>query len=414
MFRALTATRALGSAAAFLVMVAGTVAPAASADRDPARAIAELLEQRAAAVRAGDRAAFLATVSPLASNSFRTRQAEWFDHLRQVPLASYSLEARWDVFGDLTRDRDERRYRRADRVALPLTQERLAIAGFDELPAAEDVYLTFALYDGKWAVASDSDVDDLGLLSARGLWAFGAVETRTGEHFMLLEHPGADAPDATLALAENALRRVDRFWGGKWRKRVPIVAPASEEELRRMLQLTVDLSDFVAFAYATVDDRRGGRFTGTRIVLNPDAMAGRSRSATFDVLVHELAHVAARRHAGPLTPLWVEEGLAEHVRSGGTGAPRGAGATGRLPRDADFQYGDVGTILQAYDEAHSAVGFFVDHYGLPEFRRFYRRLGRAGGGFGTQRYHLDRAMRATIGTSLRGFEGAWASSIGGS
>ena len=380
-------------------------------------AITDLLDRRAAAVRDRDRDAFLATVSPLASDAFRGRQTAWFDHLTHVPLASYTLVARWDIFGDLARDRERKRYRRAEEVVVPLTQERLALSGFDEAPAVEDLYLTFVLHNGEWGIASDNDLEDLGLLSARRLWDFAPVEVRRSKHFMLLEHPGAGAPPGTVALAEDAIRRVDRYWGGQWRRRVPIVAPATELELQRMLQLTVDLSDFVAFAYSTLDDRRGDVFTGTRIVLNPVAIAGRSRSATFDVIAHEMAHAASRPRSGPLTPLWVEEGLAEQVRFGGSnaGGPLpGSAATGRLPRDASFQYGAVGTILQSYQDAYSAVGFFIDRFGLRKFRRFYFELGRAGRGFGTQRYHLTETLRSVVGMSLREFERAWASSIGAS
>jgi hypothetical protein len=399
-----------------IAAVAGMIAsPPVSGAPGRDEAIADLLDRRAAAVRDRDRDAFLATVSPLASDVFRARQAAWFDHLAEIPLASYTLVARWDIFGDLARDRERKRYGPAEEVAVPLTQERLALSGFDESPAVEDLYLTFVLHNGEWGITSDADLEDLGLLSARRLWDFAPVDVRRSKHFLLLEHPGAGAPPGTVSLAEDAIQRVDRYWGGSWRRRVPIVAPATEAELQRMLQLTVDLSDFVAFAYATLDDRRGDVFTGTRIVLNPDAIAGRSRSATFDVLAHEMAHAASRPRSGPLTPLWVEEGLAEQVRFGGSnaGGPlAGAPATGRLPVDASFQYGAVGAILQSYEDAYSAVGFFIDRFGLHRFRRFYAELGRAGRGFGTQRYHLDETLRSVVGMSLEQFERAWASSIG--
>lgn len=400
-----------------VVSMAATFVPPAARAQDRADAVQALLDRRAAAVRDRDRDAFLATISPLAPDDFRARQAAAFDHLGAVPVASYSLTARWDVYGDLARPRDEKRHARADDVAIPVTQERLKIRGYDASPAVEDLYLTFLLHEGEWGIAADDDLEGLALLSARRIWEFGPVQTSANEHFILLRHPGRSAPPDTLALAEEALGVVDEHWGGKWTGKVPIVVPSDEAELQRMLQITVDLSDFVAFAYSNVDDRRDVHFSGTRILLNPEAIGGRSRSSTFGVLAHELAHAAALRRSGPFMPLWVEEGLAEQVRHrGDAGAlsflrSRAAELDDRLPTDVEFQFGDSDDILLAYQEAYSAVRFFVDRYGLGTFRRFYARLGSARDTFGTQRYHLNRALRATAGTSLRKFERAWAGSI---
>jgi hypothetical protein len=402
---------ALLSAAAAL-----TGAPLASSAPAREEAIARLLERRAAAVREGDRDAFLATISAVASDAFVARQETFFDRLTVLPVGRYRLTARWDLLGDLARERDRRRYTRATDVAIPLTQERMTFEGFDASPAVEDLYLTFVLHDGRWGIASDTDLEDIGFLSARRIWEFGPVEAGGDERFLLLHHPGAPPRPEVLDLAHQGLARVAAHWGGGWSRRVPVVVPASADELRRMLQITVDPSDFVAFAYSNIDDRDHG-FTGTRILLNRDAVASRSSASAAGVIAHELAHAATRSRSGPLVPLWVEEGMAEEVRHGGSRAAlaflaaRRATFDRKLPLDVEFQVGETDDLLLAYQEAYSAVRFFIERYGLERFRRFYARLGGKRLVFGTQRYHVDRALRATTGTSLSAFERDWAGSI---
>ena len=56
-----------------------------------------MLDARMAALAAGDRGAWVATVDPDAPKAFRDAQGRLFDGLRSVPLESYSLEARTEV-----------------------------------------------------------------------------------------------------------------------------------------------------------------------------------------------------------------------------------------------------------------------------------------------------------------------------
>jgi hypothetical protein len=155
-------------------------------------------------------------------------------------------------------------------------------------------------------------------------------------------------------------------------------------------------------------------------LLNWSQLAFRSSESILSVLAHELLHVATRDSSGPFVPVFVDEGIADYA--GYDADPESlsffdgqveAGAFDRLlPQDFEFVTGSGTDIFTSYQEAQSAVRFFIERYGLARFTAFYRRLGRARVVAGTARYHLDRAFRATTGSGLRDFERAWASSIG--
>jgi hypothetical protein len=384
--------------------------------------IQELLDRRAAAIVNNDRGAFAGTLAR-DQGGWRRAQLRFFTRLRRLPLSSYRLTATWERFGDLARDSDRTRYPDADEIAIPVTEERYKLAGYDRRPAEEDVFFTFVKEEGEWLIASDTDLDDTTLFSARHPWDFRPIQFRERGHFLLLEpacSSCATAPPAALSLAEAALERVRRYWTPRWHKRIPVVVPARTAELKRMLQLTFDVGGFVAFAVSSVDLRHGVDYTGHRIVLNPDAFEGRPSGSTLDILAHELVHVATRDVSGPFVPTWVEEGIAEYVgHEGDTAAlafffqEAAAGAfDGRLPGGYEFTTGGGVNIFRSYQKSYSAVRYFIERWGLRTFIRFYRRLGGAEVAPGLAEYHIDRALRQTIGIGLERFERAWAGSIG--
>jgi hypothetical protein len=410
-----------------LALVLGTasqIAGASASSQADRVAIARLLAVRSAAVMSGDESAFLSTVDA-GSHAFKRRQRELFEAMQRLPLASYGLTARWERFGDLARPSDKTEYPDSQKVAIPVTEERYAIRGFDEPPMEEDLFYTFVERDGRWSIAEDNDLNDLSLETTRHLWDFGPVTTTKSRHFMLVTHPCSASigcpqlPSDILRLAETALARVDRFWRASWSHKIIILAPTTAAELHRMLQATFDVNKFVAFAYATADVEHGLRFIGRRIVLNWNAIAHRTADSLVTILAHELTHVATRRSAGPEMPTFIEEGIAEHVGYNadpsslsylnsvvGTG-----GFDGKLPMDYQFTTGSGQAIYLSYQKAESAVRFFIHRWGLDRFVRFYRSLGRQRVVAGTARFHLDRALQRTIGVSFLRFQKLWASSL---
>ncbi|HEX2240790.1 MAG TPA: hypothetical protein VHJ82_06595 [Actinomycetota bacterium] len=358
---------------------------------------------------------------------FVRRQRRTFDSLASVPLASYRLVAAWDRYGDLSRRSDRKRYPDADDVAIVTVEERFRIRGVDRDQSLEDLFLTFIKVGGRWLVANDSDVAGIGFRSARHLWDFGSLHLERGNRFVALGHDCGNTgafcgtrAQQILAAAERALDEVNTYWRGAAGLKVGIFVPSTPEELRRLIQATFDVEEFVAFAYFTLDPNDDYRFTGNRMIFNFASLASRSSADIYRILVHELTHIATRAHAGLFVPVFVDEGIAEYVSQANDPSRvallesqvAAGGFDGRLPKDYEFLTGSSASIYQSYQESHSAVRYFVERWGFDDFVRFYRTLGRRTIAPGTTEYHLNRALRTSIGIGFRAFEQAWADSIG--
>lgn len=414
-------------------MVALTLAPipvatSAAAPKDRA-AIDALLDERAEAIVAGDREAFLGTIHPEA-RSFRARQMRLFEGLQSIPLASYELSVDWDSAGDLVRRSDRRRYSAAEAVSIPMTLERYALSGVDEVGAAENLFYTFVLDRGRWSIADDDDLEDVGLYSSRRLWDQGRVETERRGRFLLLEHPCdgagsgpypcAGVPDDFLDLAGSAMEVAeDGLEEAPMPRNVAIVAPGNQAELARILQATYPLENFLAFAASSVDTEEGFELGGHRILLNWERVEGSPDDFMRTILSHELIHVGTRGLAGPFTPSFVDEGIAEYVSRKGEAnslaaldaAIAGGTFDRKLPRDHEFRVGGPESIFLSYKESQSAITFLIEGWGHRAFVDFYRELGSQRIAAGTTEYHVDRALRSAIGMGLQRFERAWADSI---
>lgn len=408
-----------------LAALFGAPEATAQTETDDRASIQDVLDARAAAIVDRDRSAFLATLAP-DSRDFVARQEAFFDRVTDLPLASYRLIVLWDRYGDLARPSDRAKYEGADAVSIPLTEERYRIRGFDRDDAVEDVYFTFVERDDEWLIAEDDDLEDLTLYSGRHLWDFGSIEQERSRHLLQLSHPcraDRSCPSTShdyLALAERALERVESFWHAPWDRDMVLLIPNDESELRRLIQATFDLDDFVAFAYSSVDVSRSIEYTGHRMIVNPKAFVGRSDETVIGIIAHEMLHVASRYSSGPFVPFFVEEGIAEYV---GTAAGAGTLAffegevsagrfDGRLPDDYQFTVGSGTDIYRSYQKSLSAVRFFIDRWGLRDFIRFYRLLGSKKLVPGTATYHVSTVLKKVTGLDLDAFEKAWADSIG--
>ena len=369
--------------------------------------VQSVLDARVAALAAGDRGAWLATVDPDAPPTFRDAQARLFDGLRSVPIESYSLEARTQDTGDLAGDLG---LKYGGPVQLPETRQSLRLRGFDDRDAVDSLWLTFVQRGDRWYVAGDEDLAAVGLDTARGMWDFAPVEVLATEHLLTIFHPSQrDRAQALSAIAEEAIGVLRSRWDQPWPERIPMILPADTDELERLLQSTIDLDKFLAFvSYGSVRDE-AWEATAPRIYIQDQNLAKYDRSFQVETLVHELAHAAGAPLAGPFVSNWVHEGVADWIATGrSTRERKPSGSDGRLPRDFEFSTGSQSNILEAYKESRSAVSYLASRSGPGAPTALFRELGAVRVAPGSTDHHIDAALRRTAGLGLADLEGGWA------
>ena len=414
---ALRSRAAAGVLAAALGLAVVGAAPAggaaaAGAQGGALEAVQAVLDARAAAVRSGDAGAFMATVDPEAPRSFREAQARHFEGLRSLPLASFALRADTDDTGDLA-VAAAGRYGRAS-VFLPRTRQLYRLEGYDDRDAVDELWLTFVDRGGRWYVGGDGDLEALGLETDRQLWDFGPVTLLRGEHVLVLSHPEQAArAEALAAMAEEAMAAFGGIWDQAWSGKVPLVVPGSVDELERLLESTVDLDKFVAFASYGSDRADGWEATAPRIVVQDSRLTRYDRARQVETLVHELVHVASAQLSGPFVPSWVHEGVADWAATGRpTGVRRPAGGDGLLPRDYEMSTGPSASIVRAYGESRAAMSLLAARRGNGAPTAFFRELGAARVAPGSADHHTDDALRRSAGLTLGELERAWAARRG--
>jgi hypothetical protein len=392
-----------------LVVLVGTVLPAvpAAGQADSREAgVKATLDQRVRAIRSGDRAAFLDTVEPGAGEDFRTRQARLFDGLRTLTLASFELRLRTDEVPDLSAGL-RARYA-ADDVFLSAVEARYRIEGADRIDALDAFFYTFLLRDGRWRIASDTDVEDLGLPSSRNLWDFGPVALRRSAHFTLLFDPAdRSRAEALLKVADQGFDRLASTFDRPLPEQVVVILPHSLDQLRDILQATFDLTNFVAFATASVDRDRGWESTAPRVYVQDANLANNPRAFQLETLHHELTHVAAFSVAGPFVPAWVHEGVADWMATGRGGPHRVEGSDAKLPDDYEFTTGGGDAIVRAYQESTSATAFLAEAKGRSTPLDLLVEAGRPRVAPGTPRYHVAQALRRFYRSGIEEFERTW-------
>jgi hypothetical protein len=382
--------------------------------------VSELLDGVARAFLDGDADALRVRLHDPGS-AFAQRWLERLENISDVPLATYRLVVE-PTTGDLATDDVRQRF--GDPTRVVHVREHHEIDGYDlDGPAVESLFLTVVRTEDGWRIASDSDVNHLGLTSAVHLWDIGPVSASEGGPFIVLHHPDvADRVPQLIQEAQAALDDMQRRWGLEWSGRVPIIVPRDQDELARLLNVTFELDNFIAFATATADRDLGVyELTGSRVVINPDRFLDRTSETRRLILAHELLHVASRPHAGPFTPAWVEEGVAQRLgedrSTTGTrlvDAQVARGFTGDLPLDAEFTTGDRDRIWLSYQLSFSFADYLVGAYGEEALARFYASLGRGSVGEpGRRAYHLDRAAEEVYGRSLDELRTEWVRALRG-
>ncbi|NPC95183.1 hypothetical protein [Nocardioides sp. zg-DK7169] len=335
-----------------LVLLIGGLLPACSLlgdDRDEAdrpaavpqdvvAGLTGVLERRAAAVRRGDRAAFLRQLAQ--RPRLREQQLTRFENLRQLPIADYRYT--FDR-ADLVREGD----------AYWLTVElHLQLEGYDAVPVVtRDRFRFVPARAGRYRLASVSDPEWERRAGVRPEpWDSGPVVVRSGHGVLgIFDADSVAAAPDLIASVEDGILDVSAHVPYGWSRTVVVYALSGEEFLRALPRPggggLGDL-DGLAFPVAAAPD--DPTLAATRFVLHPRMLL--AAGAERDRLVrHEITHVAVAER-DDAAPVWLSEGIAEYVsvqpmpleeRRLVTAAVGAAHAGFRwLPRDEDFNGAD--------------------------------------------------------------------------
>ncbi|PJE98564.1 hypothetical protein CUT44_07705 [Streptomyces carminius] len=412
-WRSRTVSWVAALSAGLLVLLTGCGGPAG---RDaPHAPLQALLDRQAEAVLAGDRAAYLATVDPLADR-YRAAQRTVFGNLARLPLSQWSYRVTAvgdDAFPLPGRGGGARRI--AVRAELSYRVE-----GYDTAPVRAEENLTLTERQDRWYVSSERD-------GTEQLWEQGRMTVVRGERSLVLGvgRPG-EGLRALAADADRAVPAVAARWPRDWSRRVLVEAPASVEGMAALLG--GDPDSYRGIAAVTTGEAGGpGRDAkpAERIVVNPRAYGVLGERGRRIVMTHETTHVATRRYTTAATPMWLSEGFADWVAYHGTGrpptlvAPRLTEAARRgelpeeLPADEDFGFaGDGGRLARAYEGGWLACRMVAERWGEGKLTELYLRTGRNGppgdgdGGEARKRA-VDAALREVLGTDLAGFTAHW-------
>jgi hypothetical protein len=395
--------------------------PRAAAARTAA--VRDLLARRSSALLSRDRAAFLDTVDARAPAPFRARQAAFFDNLARVPLAQ------WRFTVDPAHQRPVtapvlQRYHAP--VWRPRATLCYALRGYDDRCTERPQELTFVQRHSRWYLGDDgagSGADSgtgSGARSWRGLWDFGPVVVRQGEHSLLLGHPANAGRLAELAdQVDQAVPEVTAVWGAGWAQRVVVLVPDSQQEMTQLLGGSPALAEIAAVATADYTDPASGAVRGQRVVINPANLGRLGTIGRIVVLRHEITHLATRAVTGPALPTWLVEGFADYVGYLDTGVPVGAAAQdlaaevrrGRypqaLPADAAFRF-DGRRLAQSYEESWLACRLVAEQAGSGGLVRLYREIGTSRADSGTA---VERAFRQVLGIGLAEFTDRWRATV---
>jgi hypothetical protein len=375
-------------------------------------ALNALLERRAKAVRAKDKAAFLADIDQ-SDPALVKREQLLYDNLAKIPFTDlrYQLQPwRKDAQLFLTPQiRD--RYREAAHVGAVTMRYR--IEGIDSKPVATPWLPVFAYTGGRWLIGAEATDKNLPYGANGQPWdAAGPITVlRSRRVVAVLSADDADRGPYLLQLAERGLDRLAITRTGGWDGKIFLTAVQdkrifdayfadSPERIAQVAAIAVPYYDRVA------DWSAQPAYAATRIVFNPQELSAQPEALAHD-LTHEFTHAAMGPVTSGYTPRWLVEGFAEYAAYNGTKVPtnwvkRTLGdldVSGGLPTDAAF-----------YAEPRNYVGgwlackMIAEHFGAAKLIALYEAFQRVS--------DPATAIQDVLGVEKKTLETQWLQYVG--
>lgn len=351
------------------------------------RAVQALLQRRAAALRSGDLAGWLADVDPQ-QPALVAHQRMLFANLRQLPLSrlDWAPAPSWpgrtsgvpvsvsQTLGDL------------QSIYSPWLVLTYQFAGFDAVPVTDAYLPIIGWRGGRWLLAGDQTQTQSNYRWVEP-WDGEPIIVARGHHVLVVVS-ASDAGRATalVSVADQALTQVASMWPVGTHQAV-LYATRSPAVFSTFLGSGGNTGDYDGLTIGLDDTSTARAQHDLRVVVNP-ALVPPGSGRMPALLRHEFTHVAKWADESTGTPLWASEGIAEYTAyrfhpgdqlvSGQLGLDASRGRLPRtLPSDQSF-FADA-TGYYDYGLAWCTFEYISERYGEGKVRALYESEARVGG-----------------------------------
>jgi len=355
-------------------------APAAPVERVEPTAeeqIAALLEQRAAALEAGDARAYAATATAGRRRADRVH-ARRAARLRPSDVELVPLKV--DVQGDRATARVVTSYALAGVHSGFQVERRMTLRR-----------------RGEWRVAA--------VQPRRGAppWEIGDFVRRGARHFAILAPATLDVGDLPAALESGYAAMQDLLAGSRLRRRYLVLVTADAAQARALTTRIQGVETLAAISDAAIVQSGAAaqvdRVVGLRLLVVWQSFGALASEERERVVTHELTHAALAGTTSGRTPSWLSEGVALYVSGDRRPAAPGADLAA-LSRPHDIARLSGTAQSDAYATSSAAAFAIAERFGRRRLLRLHDVFndptlrGRPGPRL------ADRAVRRVLGIRL--------------
>ena len=351
---------------------------------------ARLLGRLQSGLAEGDRPDVVALAAPDSKGAAR-RMGDIFDNARQLGLEDLSFRYV---------DENEGHVGAGEWVAD--VQVSWRIAGFDKVASQMEVPIAFARTSQGAAFVSVDDAAD----NSAPLWLLDKVAVERGRRSLVMV---ADESRVRhyASLARRAAADVKRVLP-RWRGRLVVEVPGSEEDLERIVGAENDAYQSIAAVTSTVDGSLDPS-SPAHVLVNPTVFRRLSGDGAQIVISHEATHVATSAATSSI-PMWLLEGFADYVALAHVDLPvsttasqilaevRKSGVPSHLPTAREFDPANK-ALGTSYEAAWLACRLIGMRYGEQRLIELYDRVERG--------LSVNAGFRRVLDTDRRTFVSQW-------
>ncbi len=364
--------------------------------------IQNVLDTYGGAITAKDRNQLASVLDPQ-NPDFVRRQQEFLDRVQDVPFAQYQVRLVSRAGGA------------PGTITAKVDISYRFQGSFSALPEPRRAAFYLVKRQDGWKLSGDASQAALGKPSDAELWDLGTVRVVSGDHALVMYHPGSEDPATRVRdYLDAAYPRLVATLPGTNLPKVPVKVFDDKGQ--------IDLAfpgKWQEWTGGASRDLGGSAGQGGEIIIAADLFQETASSVpgyNRKMVGHELTHVALFPLTGDNTPPFLLEGLADYVAGENTVSLlkdklSGGGSFSPSLRDL-YQPSGFDVLLNtdaaalAYEEADTAVAYLEKQYGNDKVLSLLQAFKKPDGA-GSQDQRVDQAWRTVLGVSWDQFEQDW-------